>query len=310
MKYPPKLKTGDTIGLICPSSAVSQVREDECKVVLGELGYRVKMADNLTLNLAGYMAGDGEIRGKWINAMFADPEVDAIFCVRGGDGGSRAMEYVDLDLIRDNPKIFLGYSDVTSMHSAIANHCGFVTFHGPMISSNMVEHFDDESKESLFHALNADEEYVFQNPQDHEIKVLKEGQGTGRLTGGNLAIMCASIGTPYEIDTKGKILFIEEVGEPMNSIDRLAYQLRNSNKFKDCAGVILGQFTDCSNSYQPDYIEIDVFTDALRGYDIPVLYNVRCGHDFPNMTLPLGACCTIDSATRQITFGKPERIKN
>ena len=271
------------------------------------MGFQVKEADNLATNYAGYMAGKGDVRGQWINEMFADPEVDAIFCIRGGDGGSRAMEYVDLDLVKKNPKIFVGYSDVTSLHLAFTQQCGLVTFHGPMVSSNMVDQFDPETRESFFQALNAEEGYEFKNPRGFEISVLKEGQAEGVLTGGNLSLLSASIGTPYEVDAKGRILFIEEIGEPLCRMERSVYHLRNAGKFRDCAGVILGQFTSCANKDDAEYTEIDCFLDALEGLDIPVLYNVQSGHGFPMMTLPLGAVCSIDTAKPGIAFAPPRR---
>ena len=307
MRYPGKLEAGATVGLICPSSPISEDRMEKCINAIQQLGYKVKAADNLTENYAGFMAGDGEVRAKWINAMFADPEVDAIFCVRGGYAGNRAMEYLDLDTIRANPKIFVGYSDVTSMHIAINKCCGLVTFHGPMVSSNIVDKFDDLTRESFLTALRAEASFEFKNPDEHEIKVLREGKASGELTGGNLAILTASIGTPYEVDTKGKILFIEEVGETISRIDRMLYQLRNSGKLRDCAGIILGQFTDCPNEEVPQYTEIECLNDILRDIDVPVMYNIQSGHDHPMMTLPLGAVCTMDTFSRTIVFEAPER---
>lgn len=307
MIYPKQLKVGDTIGLICPCSGVSPQRAIACKEAVERLGFKVKVADNLTEHYGGYMAGSGEARGKWVNAMFADPEVDGIFCIRGGQSGSRAMEFIDFDVIRANPKVFVGYSDVTSLHCGIANHCNFVTFHGPMVSSNMVPAMLEKAKESLFQAINAESSYQFQNPVGCEIQVLKEGRATGQLTGGNLALLSASIGTPYEVDTKGKILLIEEVHETMGRTDRYGYHLKNAGKLKDCIGVILGQFTDCTNDTCPEYMELELFRDLLQDYDIPVLYNIQCGHENPNMTLPLGAMCTIDSATKSIAFETPQR---
>lgn len=307
MKYPKKLERGAIIGLICPSSGISAGREKQCRQTIEKMGYRVKTADNLTTNYAGYMADKGDVRGRWINTMFSDPEVDAIFCIRGGDAGSRAMEYIDLDTVRANPKIFVGYSDVTSMSLAFTQECGLVTFHGPMVSSNMVDKFDDETKESFFLALNTDEGYEFKNPMGFDISVLKDGKAKGPLTGGNLAVLSASIGTPYELDAEGKILFIEEVGESMSRLERMVYHLRNSGKFSQCTGLILGQFTNCDNEDDPSFTVNDCFRDALEGLDIPVLYNIQSGHSHPMMTLPLGAVCTMDTANRSISFAAPKR---
>lgn len=307
MKYPKKLQKGDTVGIICPCSPISLEREKLCIKTLEDMGYKVKKADNLTLNYGGYMAGDGDIRGRWINEMFKDPEVDAIFCVRGGDGGSRVMEYLDFDLIRQNPKIFVGYSDVTSLHVAITQNCGFVTFHGPMVSSNMADDFDEETKVGFFEAINTDREYEFKNPKGMEIGVLKEGFAEGGLIGGNLSLLSACIGTPYEIDTEGKILFIEEVNECMSRIEKFTYHLRNSGKLKACAGILLGQFTKCENEEMPRYDVLKCYTDILRGIDIPVLYNIQSGHGHPMMTLPFGAECSIDTSQKLIKFAAPKR---
>lgn len=308
MTYPKKLNLGDTIGLVCLSSNISKDREVECKAVLEAMGYQVKLADNLTANHAGYMAGTGKVRGESLNAMFADPAVDAIFCVRGGHGGARAMEYLDYDIIRANPKIFVGYSDITSMHCGIANHCDFVTFHGPMVSSNMVGGLTEEELASFFGAINADQGYQFANPQGIPIQTLQGGCATGTLVGGNLALLSATIGTSYEVDTKGKILFMEEVEETLPRIDRFAYQLKNAGKFQDCAGVMLGQFTDCTNKDDPSYLALDFFKELLAEFDIPVVYNVQSGHGDVNMTLPFGALCTMDADAKTIAFAKPERV--
>lgn len=306
MKFPKKLTPGATIGLVATSSCTTPEKVEKCIAKLEELGYKVKPAANLTTNYGGYMADTGKVRADELNKMFADPEVDAIFCMRGGDGSSRIMEYLDYDMIKANPKIFVGYSDVTNLHLALTEKCGLVTFHGPMVASNMIDDFDSETSESFFSAINADEVFEFKNPEGFDIKVLKEGKATGRVIGGNLSLLSASIGTPYEVNTKGNILFIEEVCEPMSKIEKWTYHLRNAGKLKDCAGIILGQYTKVTNDECPEFDEIRCMTDIFEGLDIPVLYNVQSGHGKPMMTLPMGAECTIDTASKSITF-KVER---
>lgn len=302
MKYPNKLNKGDTVGIICPSSAISTERIAACVKAMENLGYIVKTADNLDKNYGGYMAGSGKLRGEWINKMFADPQVRAIFCIRGGDGGSRAMEYLDYEIIKANPKIFVGYSDVTCMHLGITQNCGFVTFHGPMVSSNIADDFDQETAASLFEAINADDDYEYKNPAGFDIGVLKEGEASGRLIGGNLSLLSASIGTPYEVDTKGNILFIEEVCEPMSKIEKWTYHLRNAGKLKQCAGIILGQFTKVVNDECPEYDVNRCLTDIFGGLDIPIMYNIQSGHGKPMTTLPMGAECIMDTETKMIAF--------
>lgn len=307
MKYPEKLKENATVGLISPSSAVSEERARQCVSFIEKLGYKAAAADNLATNYAGFLADKGDARGRWINKMFGDPGVDAIFCVRGGYGAARAMPYLDLELIKKNPKIFVGYSDVTCLHLALNQICGFVTFHGPMVSSNMLDHFDGETSESFFGAINASSAYEFKNPEGRPVSVLKEGKAEGVLTGGNLSLLSASIGTFYEVDAENKILFIEEVTESISRLDRYACHLLNSGKLRDCAGVILGQFKECFNEDRPDYGALECFADLMEGIDVPVVYNVQSGHDFPMMTLPLGAKCTIDTSAPSVSFGAPVR---
>lgn len=305
-KYPDKLKPGDTIGIVATSSFTSAERVAQCIDKMKQLGYKVKTASNLDVNYGGFMAGDGKLRARELNSMFADPEVDAIFCMRGGDGSSRIMEYLDYEMIKANPKIFVGYSDVTNLHLAFTQKCGFVTFHGPMVSSNIVDDFDDETRDSLFGALNADNSWEFKNPSGFEIKTMKAGKATGKLIGGNLSLLSASVGTPYEVETEGNILFIEEVCEPMSKIEKWVYHLKNAGILEKCAGIILGQFTDVVNSSCPEFDEIRCISDILDEIDIPVMYNVQSGHEKPMMTLPMGAVCTMDTENGSIIF-KVER---
>lgn len=302
MIYPKKLQKGDTIGIICPSSPITEERQAQCVKAIEDLGYKVKPADNLTSNHGGYMAGTGEERGQWINRMFADPEVDAIFCVRGGDGGSRCMEYIDLDVVRENPKIFVGYSDITSMHMYFNQKADLVTFHGPMVSSNIVDNFDDETKKALFDALNGDVKYEFVNPAGIPIQVLKPGKASGPVIGGNLSLISAAMGTPYEMDSDGKIIFIEEVDEPLTKIEKWCYHMKNAGKFDKCAGILLGQFTDVTNKYMPEYTVIDCLKEILANIDVPVMYDLQSGHGDKMITIPFGANCTMDTDTKTVVF--------
>ncbi len=301
MIYPKKLEKGTVIGLVATSSQIQPERVTQCREVLESLGYRVKAADNLAVSKGGYMAGEEEVRGMWVNRMFADDEVDAVFCIRGGDGANRIIDYIDLEIVKNHKKIFMGYSDVTSLHLLFNQKCDLVTFHGPMVSSNMIDHFDEESKAACFEALTAEEEYIYKAPEGFDIGIARNGTATGSLTGGNLTVMCASLGTPYEMDTKGKILFIEEIGEHIGNLDRHIYQLRNSGKLRDAAGILLGQFTRC-NTDEEDYTIVNVILEATKDLGIPVMYNIQSGHDFPMINLPMGAQCTMDTAEKSIRF--------
>ena len=302
MLYPKQLKKGDTVGIICPSSAIPSDKIEKVKSCVENIGYKTKLADNLDKVFAGYMAGDGDERAKWVNKMFADPEVDAIFCVRGGDGSSRLMPYLDYEIIKANPKIFVGYSDVTNIHMALNQICGMVSFHGPMISSNMIDGLTDEESTSFFDTINAESDFDYQNPKGYEIKKLKRGKAIGNLVGGNLSLLSASIGTPFEVESEDNILFIEEVCEPMSKIEKWIFHLRNAGKLDKCRGIVLGQFTKVENAEEASYDENEVTLAALRNLDIPVVCNVQSGHGKPMMTLPLGTLCTLDADEGRISF--------
>lgn len=301
MHYPDKLKKGAVIGLVSPSSAISEEREEQCRNVVESLGFKTKMSDNITLSKGGFMAGDEKIRAQWINKMFADPEVGAIFCIRGGDGANRIIEHIDLDVVKNNKKPFVGYSDITSLHLLFNQKCDLVTFHGPMVSSNMVDNFDDESRNAFFEALNADDEYAYKAPANFNIGVARNGKASGVMIGGNLTVMCASLGTSIEIETKDKIIFIEEVGEHIGSLDRHIYQLRNAGKLDSASGIILGQFTNCKVE-EEGYTIVQSVMDATEGLGIPIMYNIQSGHGFPMINLPMGAECVMNTADKSIIF--------
>ncbi len=302
MKYPKKLEKGATIGVIAPSSAVSSERVAGSRRALEEMGFQVRLADNLDQPKGGYLAGEADVRAAWINKMFADPKIDAIICIRGGDGSNQLVGKLDLDLVRKNPKIFVGYSDITTFHLLFNQQCDLVTFHGPMASSNMIDHFDPETRDSFFAALNADETYTYPAPNGFAPGIVRAGKAEGRLTGGNLTLICSSIGTPGEIDTAGKILFIEEIGAHIGGIDRDIYQLKNAGKLDHVAGILLGQFTNCRVDEPENYSISQMVAEATAEIGMPIMDNIQSGHEFPMITLPLGAPCTMDTADRSIRF--------
>ena len=309
-KFPHKIKQGDCIGLVACSSAISNERLDSCINVIKGLGYQVKVADNITASKGGYMAGDEEIRAEWLNKMFEDKLVDAIFCVRGGDGSNRMISKVNLDIVKNNPKIFVGYSDITQLLNLFNRECELVTFHGPMVSSNMVDDYDEETEAAFKNALNADCEYSYIEPYGKPIEIVQDGCGevSGQLVGGNLELICTSIGTPYEIDTDGKILFIEEIRGHIGNTDRKLYQLRDCGKLDKVTGIIIGQFTDFRIDMPGEYEIENVVMEALLSSNrvdaksVPVMSNIQSGHGKPMITLPIGAMCRIDTKNKTIKF--------
>lgn len=302
MVFPKKLQKGDTIAIIAPSSAVSKEDVQKCEEVVTSMGYKVKLGNSVHCSLNGYCSCSGEDKAKEINEMFADKEVKAIWCIRGGDSSSHAMDKIDFELVKNNPKIFVGYSDITNLNINFNQKSNLVTFHGPMVKSNMINSYDNFTRKSFESAINMENELTLENPEGENFQVLKDGHAEGTVIGGNLCLLVSMIGTPYEMDTKGKILFIEEIEEDVRRIDRMMYQLKYSGKLEDSAGIIFGDFTGCTNKAKEEYGIIELFKDILKDYNKPVMYNIKSGHCSPMSTIPLGATCVMDTSKKSIVF--------
>lgn len=311
MQFPKPLNPGDTIGLVSPASPITQEERDRCIQVLEEMGYRVTLGSCLRklLNYHNYLSGEARLRADEINRMFADPAVKAIFCTRGGYGSSHIMPYLDYGLVRQNPKIFVGFSDITNIHTAFQMFGQIVTFHGPMVKSNMLKGFDDYTRESLFAALNMKDSLEFLNPpQEDTFHVINDGMAKGMLTGGNLSLIARSIGTFFQPDTTGKLLFLEDIGESIARIDMYITQMEYAGIFDYVKGILFGDFTDCTHDdYDAAYKIDDFLKDRFSGYPVPVMSNIRSGHNMPMGTIPLGTECTLDAYHKTITFSKSQK---
>ena len=304
MNYGKKLKFGDTIGLIAPSGAMRTEGAIERAVEeTKRMGFNVKLGESAGKKY-GYLSGTDEVRARDINAMFADDEVDAIFCLRGGYGTMRILDRLDYDLIASHPKIFVGFSDITALHIAFLNRCKLVTFHAPMAIGWSNGSLDDFSRESMYKALmHAKPMGELINPPEYPKQTVNPGKAEGVLVGGNLMLMASSLGTPWEIDTRGRIIFIEEVGERTYCVDRMLTQLRLAGKFADCAGIVFGDFADCPIEY-PDFgltLE-EIIRDVVAPSGKPIFTGLRCGHCTPKLTLPFGVNCRLDADTCTLTI--------
>lgn len=304
MRYPQPLKEGAVVALLAPSSPVSAAEAAACRSYFEGRGYRVRMSSLVSSPLHGYEAGEPEERARELNAAFADPEVRAIFCLRGGYSACRVLEKVDVDIVRANPKIFVGYSDITPFHVLFNQKADLVTFHGPMVRSNMIRDFDAFSRASLDAALSMEpnSEMEFRNPEGSPLRSLCGGDAEGLLIGGNLSLLASFLGTPYAVDTRGKILLLEDVGEAVPRVARTLYHLRLAGRFDDAAGVLLGDFTNCSNAVEPSYDVGALMCDFFTGLGKPVLAGIRTGHSFPMATLPLGMRCRVDATHGSVRF--------
>lgn len=301
MIKPKALKLGGTIGIIAPASPTTDERVIKAQERLIQMGFKVKMGKS-PYERYGYLSGTDVVRAEDINTMFKDKEVDGIICIRGGYGTPRILQLLDYQAIKDNPKIFVGYSDITALHIAFTQIAGLVTYHGPMVASDMIGDFSDFSKDNLFRAImNTEPMGKISNPEGEEITTINGGIAEGTIIGGNLSLIADTIGTPYEIDVKGKILFIEEVGEEPYNIDRMLNQLRLSGKLQEANGIILGDFNDCESKKHDENLTLEqVINDQIKPIGKPTIYNLQAGHCNPMVTLPLGVKARLDADKKEL----------
>lgn len=296
MIKPKALKMGDTIGLIGPSGAIrTEGGLEKAIKVLEEQGFKVVVGESCSQKY-GYLSGKDDVRAEDINRMFRDPDIDGIFCVRGGYGTPRILDKIDYQAVRENPKLFIGYSDITAIHIALNHLCDLLTIHGPMAASDMIFDFDDFSKESYLRAVTCTDPLgVLENPEGYEIKTLVPGKARGKIVGGNLMLIATTLGTPFEIDTRGKILLLEDIGEYTYCIDRMLTQLRLAGKLQDCEGIVLGDFKDCVPEYEEYGLTLlEIFQDIIAPVNKPTIYNFMAGHCKTKITVPLGVECCLD----------------
>lgn len=301
---PPALRPGDTVGLITPATFVTD--PDRLALVARTMKYfglKMKLGRHVGQRL-GYLGGTDADRLNDLHDMFRDPEVKAVFAIRGGYGSAHLLDRIDYGLLRRNPKIFLGYSDITALHLAIHRHAGLVTFHGPIVLSEFTDFTQACFRRALFEAKPLGR---LTNPPEtnqlrpaHTLRTVRPGKATGRLIGGNLSLIASTMGTPYEIETRGRILFIEDVDEEPYSLDRMLTQLRLAGKLQAAAGIIFGECRDCRpRQYQPSYDSTlsvgEVVDEILGNFDIPVLSGLTVGHTGDQLTLPLGVLATLDA---------------
>ncbi len=292
------LNIGDTIGIIAPSGPLKEGSVEQIKKGIEEYGYRVKIGKSCYLQYKEYLAGDDKTRADDIEKMFKDKDVDAIMCLRGGYGASRLLDKIDYRVIFENPKIFIGFSDITALHIVFNQICNLSTYHGIMAST--VNKWDDFTYTSLIDSLNFENELCVENPIKEKMYPIYKGTAEGVLVGGNLSLIVSTLGTNFEINTKNKILFIEETGEDIYKLDRMLTHLYHADKFKHCRGIIYGDFNDCKRSNEGEIIEL--LKETSERVKKPSLYNLQSGHCMPMITLPLGAYCQMDTNNQIIKF--------
>lgn len=308
---PKRLKKGQTIGLIAPASSTWENGEIHfAKDIIKSLGFKVKEGKHL-FDRNDYLAGEDQQRADDVNRMFADEEVHGIMALRGGFGTPRILPLLDYDLIAKNPKVLLGYSDITALHTAIHKHTGLVTFHGPIAKQTFTPYTLEEFKKVL---MEPQAPMIIGSPPPFEggeglaeyknrLLRIQGGKAQGPLIGGNLSLLTKLMGTPYEPDFKGRILVLEDVGEEPYRIDGMLTHLWLTGKLGQLAGLLIGKFTDCKPTRPgPSRSMETIFNDRFKPLGIPVLAGLMIGHISNQTTFPIGVQAELDADAGTLTL--------
>ncbi|HYI11600.1 MAG TPA: LD-carboxypeptidase [Thermoanaerobaculia bacterium] len=302
---PKRLSEGDTVGLVLPASAAFEADSIQfAKEQLEAIGLKVAIGPHAH-DRHGYFAGKDRDRADDINRMFADDSIAGVVCYTGGWGSPRVLPYLDYDLIARKPKVFVGFSDITALLNAIHQRTGLVTFHGPVGGST----FETYTLENFRRVIMTPEPAGLLAPPPKREKDLVDrtnrvvrlagGKATGRLAGGNLTLVAALMGTPYEVDTDGAILFLEDVEEAPYRIDRMLTQLALGGKLDQMAGFVFGRCTDCKST-GPTFSLEDILRDRFGSLDRPALSGLSFGHIEQKLVLPVGVMATVDADARTV----------
>lgn len=295
IRKPERLNKGDTIGVVAPAWSFDPDNFKRGIDKLCRLNFKLQYKQSI-FDKHWSMAGYDKERAGQINTMFADKKVKAIFCAKAGYGSIRTLPYLDKKMIRKNPKIFIGYSDITILLSYLNKTGNMVVFHGPVVSGEIHNRMNPLTLKYLMRCI--------MQPQPlgplkfPSMKTLRSGRASGILVGGNLSLVMSSIGAPYEIDTDNKILFIEDIGEDLETIDNHLMQLKIAGKFRKIRGIIFGRMMWCIDSSGKKYTIRHILNDILGDLEIPIIYGFPSGHRTPgdaNITLPIGVSVTLDA---------------
>lgn len=294
MIKPERLKKGDTVAVIAPASPPSpNFLRKGISYLEEELGLKVKVGQHVYAQY-GYLAGEDESRLIDLENAFLDKEVKGIICACGGYGTARLASKINYSIIAQNPKIFWGYSDITFLHTAISNSTGLVTFHGPMLSSDIGKEDCHPLSKDLFQQLFEPKEMLY-TEEYSPLEVLVEGKASGRITGGNLSLITSSIGTPFEINTKSNILLIEDINEEPRSVDRMLNQLLQAGKLTDAAGIVIGDFHQCHSKRDKSLALEEVMDHYIQKAGKPAMKGFKIGHCSPQVSIPLGVNAEINT---------------
>lgn len=313
---PRRLEPGDVIGIVAPASPPPQPEEIDLAIArIQELGFKPKLAQHARARL-GFLAGPDRDRAADLMRMFTERKVKAILCVRGGYGTARLLPLLDYQMIRRNPKIFVGHSDVTALLCALQSNAGLVTFHGPMLTGTFARpNLTSFTLHSFMRTLTtpAAPGSICQGYNGRTVDVLREGVAHGVLIGGNLSVLCTLVGTRYQPVFKNRILFFEDVGEPPYKFDRMLTHLLNSGLLQQVAGVAVGLNRRCRDPRRHKTKEYrqtlyDVLRERLVPLNVPVVAGLPFGHTRFNATIPVGIQATLDATKGDLVVTEPAVI--
>lgn len=299
IRVPARLSPGDTIGIVAPAGPFDRDTLARGTGYLEEFGFKVFIPPGL-LDAKGYLAGSDPHRARFINQLFADKSIDGIICARGGYGSIRILPLLDYQAIADNPKVFIGFSDITVLLTVLADRSGLATFHGPVVTS--LADAPAETRNSLMQAVSSDAKL--------EIKVdrgitINPGSASGIVCGGNLATLCHLVGTPFAPNFADKILFLEDRAEAPYKIDRMLAHMKLAGCFANLAGIALGYFEDCGPLNDIYHIVAQTFRDQ----SLPILAGLDAGHGQYNRTLPFGIEATLDADGHSLAYHRAATIQ-
>lgn len=292
MLKPNPLQVGDTIGIVAPAGPYDKDSFEKGIAVLETMGFKVHVPEGLDRS-EGFLAGSDRQRADIFNGCFQNDAIKGVFCARGGYGSLRILDLIDYRLIEENPKVFVGFSDITAIHMTLLSRCRLITFHGPVVTR--LGEADPETLDFLIAAISSGRKL--------EIKVksgtaVKSGRCEGVVSGGNLTTLCHLLGTPYAPVFRNHILLLEDVAEAPYKINRKLFQMKLSGCLKGVRGIMLGDFTDCGSHSELVATVKEVFNDM----EIPIMAGFNFGHGAPNLTIPLGLKAILDTGKGSLIF--------
>lgn len=299
IKTPPYLQPGDTIGIVCPSGFMAREKAQTCIDTLQQWGYSVKLGATMESHSTNYFSGTDEERLQDLQQMLDDPSINAILCGRGGYGMSRIIDQLQFKTFRQSPKWIIGFSDITVLHAHLYTQIKIASLHAPMAGAFNEEGFNSEYVLSLKDALEGKKARYTVAP--HSMN--KKGEAIGELVGGNLALLAHLTGTPSALKTKGRILFLEDIGEYLYNIDRMLYQLKRSGRLEKLAALIIGGFTDLKDTERPFGKTVaEIIEDTVKEYDYPVCFDFPVSHSKENYAVKIGVGYKLKVGKNKVTL--------